>query len=338
MQRALDLAGLGKGRVSPNPMVGCVIVYQDRIIGEGWHGSFGGPHAEVNAINSVNHQEYLGDSTLYVNLEPCSHHGKTPPCADLIIASGIKRVVIANRDPNPLVAGKGMEKLRQHGIEVTENILKDRGLFLNRRFFTFYQKHRPYIILKWAQTIDGYLARPNFDSKWISNKYSRQLVHQMRAQEDAIMVGRNTAYRDDPALTVRDWFGKNPVRLVLDPRLVLPPGLKLFDGKVSTLCYNRIKSEVNSGLELINIKTPDFLMGILDDLYQRQINSILVEGGAKLLGSLLDQNIWDEARVFTSQQAFGEGIVAPKIAMVCQEERIIAGDSLKTYYHTDASY
>jgi diaminohydroxyphosphoribosylaminopyrimidine deaminase/5-amino-6-(5-phosphoribosylamino)uracil reductase len=332
MQRALDLAALGLGKVSPNPMVGCVLVYQDRIIGEGWHQQFGGPHAEVNAINSVLERDHLSDCTLYVNLEPCSHHGKTPPCADLIVASGIKKVIISNQDPNPKVAGQGISKLRQQGVEVLVGILEKAGTFLNRRFFTFHQKHRPYIILKWAQTRDGYMARTNLDSKWISNEYSRQLVHQYRASEDAIMVGRATAQLDNPALTTRQWEGENPTRIVLDPELVLSSDLNLFDGTVKTLCYNTRKNENGKGSEFVKVPKKDILQHIWQDLYRRQVQSVLVEGGAQLLSSIIEQGVWDEARIFTAPVRFDVGISAPVIPTSYRQSRMISGDQLNIYY------
>ena len=336
MQRALDLAAHGLGRVSPNPMVGCVLVYQDRIVGEGWHQRYGGPHAEVNAINSVEEKSLLTKCALYVNLEPCAHHGKTPPCADLIIASGIKKVIIANQDPNPLVAGQGIARMREQGIEVEVGILEEAGNFLNRRFFTFHKRHRPYIILKWAQTADGYMARINYDSKWISNENSRQLVHQYRASEDAIMVGRATAQHDNPELTVRKWQGTNPVRIVLDPGLALSRELKLFDGSVKTLCYNTVKNENGSGTELVKVSGSEILQDIWMDLGKRQVQSVLVEGGAKLLRSILDQDLWDEARVFTAPVQFEAGIKAPTMSTSITEQRMISGDQLNTYYNKHA--
>ena len=313
-------------------MVGCVLVYQDRIIGEGWHQQYGGPHAEVNAINSVVDTNHLSGCTLYVNLEPCSHHGKTPPCADLIIASGIKKVIIANQDPNPQVAGQGISKLRQHGIEVQVGILEEAANFLNRRFFTYHQRHRPYIILKWAQTSDGYMARMNLDSKWISSEFSRQLVHQYRASEDAIMVGRATAQHDNPALTTRQWEGKNPTRIVLDPDLVLSSDLKLFDGSVKTLCYNTMKNENGKGPEFVKVPHKEILQHIWQDLHQRQIQSLLVEGGAQLLSSIIEQDIWDEARIFTAPVKFDDGISAPEIPTSSLQSRMISGDQLNIYY------
>jgi len=295
MQRALDLAGLGIGKVSPNPMVGCVIVHRQKIVGEGWHQHYGGPHAEVNAIKSVDDPEVLASSTLFVNLEPCAHYGKTPPCTELIITSGIKKVVIANIDPNPMVAGKGVEQLRKSGIEVIEGVLRERGEFLNRRFFTGHRQHRPYIILKWAETADGFIARMDFDSKWISNECSRQLVHQYRTQEDAVLVGRNTAQYDNPELTVRHWEGRNPIRIVLDPNLVLSNKLKLFDGSVLTLCYNHVSNKDEDKLKYIKSPKRGLLEFIWDDLFKRNIQSVMVEGGGKLLNSLIKENYWDEA-------------------------------------------
>lgn len=337
MRRALDLAALGLGKVSPNPMVGCVIAFEGKIVGEGWHKKYGGSHAEVNAINAVKEKTILPKSTLYVNLEPCAHHGKTPPCVDLIIASGIKTVVVSNTDPNPLVAGKGIETLRAAGIEVIEHISEDLGCFLNRRFFTFYQKQRPYIILKWAQTKDGFVARSNFDSKWISNEQSRRLVHRYRASEDSIMVGANTAKYDNPELTVRLWQGDNPIRIVLDPSLRLSRDLKLFDGTVNTLCFNYIKEEQNEGFQLIKCPKDRFLDSVWDHLRERNVHSVLVEGGSKLLNSLISAEQWDEARVFTSNQEFGAGIEAPVLTVHPYEERSIAGDLLKTYFKINAS-
>jgi diaminohydroxyphosphoribosylaminopyrimidine deaminase/5-amino-6-(5-phosphoribosylamino)uracil reductase len=338
MQRALDLAGLGLGKVSPNPLVGGVVVYNGKIVGEGWHQRFGGPHAEVNAIESIDHPKALVGNTLFVNLEPCAHHGKTPPCTELIIKSGIKKVVIANTDPNPQVAGKGIEQLRESGIQVTEGVLGSEGEFLNRRFFCFHRYHRPYIILKWAETTNGFIAKADFDSKWISNEYSRQLVHQYRAQEDAVMVGRNTAHYDNPELTVRQWKGRNPIRIVLDPKLALDKGLKLFDGSVLTLCYNTLRDKEDANLEFIKAPKKRFIDFIWDDLYKRGIQSVMVEGGGKLLDSLIKENYWDEARVFTGSKEFGEGINAPVISTGHTEERIVSGDLLKTYYNPHASH
>ncbi len=231
MQRAIELAQLGIGAVSPNPRVGCLVVHDNKIIGEGWHQKFGEAHAEVNAINSVKDLSLLKESTIYVNLEPCSHEGKTPPCSDLLIKHQVKKVVIANTDTNPLVAGRGVEKLKKAGIAIMTGVLEKEGRELNRRFFTFMEKKRPYIILKWAQTSDGFIAQKNFESKWITNELSRQLVHRWRSEEDAVLVGTRTASHDNPSLTVRDWSGRNPTRIVIDRFLRLNDKLQLFDKK-----------------------------------------------------------------------------------------------------------
>ena len=231
MKRAMELAKNGSGQVSPNPLVGCVIVHDGRIIGEGWHKKYGGPHAEVHAIDSVEDKQVLRESTLYVNLEPCSHTGKTPPCADMIISHKLSKVIIANRDNNPLVAGRGIKKLRDAGIAVITDILSNEGQELNARFFTYMEKQRPRIILKWAETSDGFIARKNNDSKWISDEYSRQLVHKWRSEEDAVLVASGTAWHDNPSLSVRDWTGRDPVRIVIDRYLKLGPNQNLFNGK-----------------------------------------------------------------------------------------------------------
>jgi diaminohydroxyphosphoribosylaminopyrimidine deaminase/5-amino-6-(5-phosphoribosylamino)uracil reductase len=323
MQRALELASLGRGQVSPNPMVGCVIVHQGRIIGEGWHQRYGDGHAEVNAVESVADQSLLSQSTAYVTLEPCSHFGKTPPCADLLIRHRLRRVVICNLDSNPLVSGNGMAKLRQAGIEVSTGVLEEQGRALNSRFFTFMEKKRPYIILKWAETADGFIARSNYDSKGISNPLSRKLVHQWRAEEDAIMVGTRTALYDNPRLNVRDWSGKDPVRVVLDKQLQLAPTLHLFDQSQSTLCFNLIKGEEQGRVTYILLEEGrEVVSQVLDCLYQRKVQSLIVEGGGQLLQNFIDQQLWDEIRLFKSRQTFGEGIVAPRSgegnsAMIC---------------------
>src|SRR5690554_546144 len=235
MSRCIQLAKNGLGATYPNPLVGSVIVHKDRIIGEGWHQMAGQPHAEVNALKSVADQELLKEATIYVNLEPCSHYGKTPPCSDLIIIKGIKRVVIGSSDPNPEVAGRGIKKLRDADCEVILGVRKEECDDLNKRFFTFHNKKRPYIFLKWAQTPDGFIApekktRTTTNPVWITNEYSRQLVHKMRSEEMAILVGTNTVMEDNPSLTVREWAGKNPIRVVIDRTLKLPPNAAVFDG------------------------------------------------------------------------------------------------------------
>ena len=331
MQRAIDLARLGLGKVSPNPLVGCVIVYQDKILGEGWHQEYGSAHAEVNAIDNVADQSLLPQSTLYVNLEPCSHFGKTPPCVDLVIEKKIKRVVISSADPNPLVNGQGIKKLKENGVEVEIGILEREGIQLNHRFITFIKKNRPYIILKWAQTADGFMAKKNYDSKWISNDQSRQLVHKWRTQEDAVLVGTRTAQHDNPSLNVRNWTGRNPTRVVLDRFLRLSDKLNLFDGSQETLCYNVLKHEEHSKLFLIRVDENDFIQHVIHDLYHRNIQSLIIEGGSQTHQLFLGCGLWDEARVFNSSKTFGEGIKAPSIPGIIQQKVMINNDELVIY-------
>ncbi|SFG51626.1 diaminohydroxyphosphoribosylaminopyrimidine deaminase [Algoriphagus hitonicola] len=333
MQRALELAEWGRGCVSPNPLVGCVIVHQDKIIGEGHHQRYGESHAEVNAIASVENQELLTEATVYVTLEPCAHHGKTPPCANLLVEKKVRRVVIAATDSNPLVGGKGIEILRNAGIEVQTGVLEKAARWQNRRFFTQIEKKRPYIILKWAQTQDGFVARNDFSSKWISNSQSRQLVHKWRAEEDAILVGKNTAFYDNPTLNVRDWVGKNPLRLVIDRQLILPKELKLFDQAVPTICFNQKLNEIKANLEYKKLPFQSIVPEILADLQDRKIQSLIVEGGPFVLNQFLDAELWDEARVFISQNKFVEGIKAPSLNDSPDEQFTIESDQLAIYYY-----
>jgi len=329
MLRAWELAALGVGSVSPNPLVGSVIVHHGKIIGEGWHRKYGEAHAEVNAVASVTDKSLLKESTLYVTLEPCSHFGKTPPCADLLIQHQVKKVVIANVDTNPLVGGNGIKKLRAAGIDVVTGILDKKGRELNKRFFTFIEKQRPYIILKWAETADGFIARKNFDSKWISDEYSRQLVHKWRSEEDSILVGMRTAKQDNPELNVRDWSGRNPVRIVIDRFLKLNEKSHLFDGTQKSLCYNVLKHEELPNLSLIRIEEENFLSQLIQDLYKRKIQSVIVEGGSQTLSSFIEAKLWDEARIFVSRQTFHEGIEAPVIAGTVDSQQKIKNDWLK---------
>ena len=331
MRRALELAALGLGKVRPNPLVGCVVVHNNQIIGEGYHQVYGGAHAEVNAINQIKDQELLRSCTLIVNLEPCNHQGQTPPCTDLILKSGIKRVVIANQDPNPLVAGTGIEKLRREGVEVISGILEQEGAQLNKRFFCFHQKQRPYLILKWAQTQDNFIARADYDSKWISNEHSRLLVHRFRAEEHGIMVARGTVHHDNPSLTTRDWPGQNPLRIVLDPAKALSSDLKVFDDSAPTLCYNHVEDQVIANTQWIKIAKQGYIEGVMRDLFKRGCQSVLVEGGGMLLKTFIEMNLWDEARVFVAPKQFGNGIGAPVISQMPQEDYELMGDRLHIY-------
>ena len=335
MQRALELAERGRGSVSPNPLVGCVIVHDGKIIGEGWHRKYGEAHAEVNAVNNVEDQSLLAESTCYVTLEPCSHHGKTPPCCDMLIGHGVKRVVIAAVDTNPLVGGQGIARMKAAGVEVDCGLLEKEARALNGRFFTVMEKGRPYILLKWAQTADGFIARKNYDSKWISSPQSRQQVHVWRAQEDAIMVATNTAHYDNPRLNVRGVEGDDPVRVVIDRQLRLNADLNLFDGQQPTLCYNLHKNESHENLDYVKLEKADFLPQLFKDLKQRKIGSVLVEGGTQLLNDLIAKGLWDEARVFTGPARFEEGIAAPKLSLSPTERLNIAEDELNIYHNPE---
>lgn len=312
MLRALELATLGRGHVSPNPMVGCVIVHgpggEERIIGEGWHQRYGEAHAERAAILSVRSEDQplLPESTVYVTLEPCSHWGKQPPCADLLIENRVKRVICCNDDPNPLVAGQGFAKLRAAGIEVERGGLSEQGRDLNARFFTFFEKKRPYVILKWAETSDGFITGEGGQPMKISGDLAHRLVHRWRSEEDAIMVGTNTARTDNPRLNVRLVPGKSPTRIVIDKQLQLAQDLNLFDNSQPTLDYNFLKTETVGQTSYIQLH-PDkpFLLQLLDDLYQRRIQSVLVEGGTTLIKSFVEAGLWDEMRVFRSPMLLG---------------------------------
>ncbi len=319
MLRCLELAGLGTGSVAPNPMVGCVIVYNGKIIGEGFLKNHGGPHAEVNAINAVSDTSLLKESTLYVSLEPCAHYGLTPPCSNLIVEKQIPHVVIGTIDPFSEVAGKGIEKLKKAGIEVASGVLENQCRELNKRFFSYHEKKRPFIILKWAQTLDGYidLSRKPEDfgePTWITGDLALRLVHKIRSEESAILVGTNTAQKDNPSLTVRHWNGKNPLRLVTDKNLQLNKNLKLFDQTEKTVVFNSIKN-VN-GEKLVFVKldySVNIIPQILSELYKHNVLSVIVEGGRHLLQSFIELKLWDEAHIFIGNKFFGSGISAPEI-------------------------
>ena len=314
MQRALQLARLGAGIVSPNPMVGCVIVHKGTIIGEGWHQKYGEAHAEVNAVNSVLDKSIISQSEVYVTLEPCSHFGKTSPCADLLIKYQIKKVYVCNHDPNTLVGGKGIKKLRQAGIEVEIGLLENEGRELNKRFFTFIEKNRPFIILKWAESADGFIAKLNYEAVQISNLLSRRFVHKMRSQEDAIMVGTNTARHDNPKLNTRFWTGKNAVRVVIDKQLSLPETLNLFDNSQDTICFNySVDKQIGNNIFIKIPKNISLEKFIIEELYQRKIQSVIIEGGTILLQSFINLELYDEAVILKTNFFIGKGITAPKI-------------------------
>jgi len=321
MYRCLQLALNGKGFVSPNPMVGAVVVHNNKIIGEGFHRQYGKAHAEVNAIACVKDKSLLKESTIYVSLEPCAHHGKTPPCAQLIIDSQIPRVVIACLDPYPAVSGRGVEMMRKAGIEVFIGILEQEALALNKEFFTTQTKNRPYIYLKWAQTKNGFIDKERCENEApkptpISNDFSKMLVHEKRSRVSAIMVGTNTAIKDNPSLTTRGWYGKNPVRVILDRQGRIPANYNIYDGTVDTIIFT--EKEVHSTIKNITYTQVHFnenlLYTVFEILKKRKINSILVEGGRELLQNIIDKRLWDEAFIEVSDIAFDDGVNAPVIA------------------------
>lgn len=316
MRRCIQLARKGKLNTAPNPMVGAVIVCDDKIIGEGYHVICGENHAEVNAIRSVEDESLLKRSTIYVSLEPCSHYGKTPPCADLIIEKGIPRVVIGCKDPFIKVSGRGIEKLRKAGIEVETGILEEECKELISHFIISNTLHRPYIILKWAESADGYLDinRSGGTPAILSTKLTAMLVHKKRAEADAIMVGTQTALLDNPSLNVRFWSGKNPTRIVLDRRLVLDKTLNLFNRQTQTLIYTTKKHPDSKNIEYITLdEVPCLLPQIMDDLHKRRVQTLLVEGGSKLLQTFINSEMWDEIFVERSQKKLYSGVKAPEI-------------------------
>ena len=324
IKRCIEIAKNGLGTTAPNPMVGCVIVYNSKIIGEGYTSAYGGNHAEVNAINSVKDKSLLKKSTLYVTLEPCSHFGKTPPCSDLIIKHQIANVVIGTIDTHSKVAGKGIEKLKNVGCNVTVGVLDDECKVHHKRFFTFHNKQRPYIILKWAETKDGFIAPKQKNEQqpvWITNELSRQLVHKWRAEEQAILVGTQTVIADNPSLTVRDWTGENPIRIVIDRNLKLPKDYNVYNSEAETIVISKDNIDFNKPIA----------QQICNVLFQNNINSVIIEGGAKTLQTFIDENIWDEARVFIGSPEFKEGINAPKLNGKLIQEQLIAEDQLKIY-------
>lgn len=340
IKRALQIGKNGLGTTRPNPMVGATIVYNNKIIGEGFTSPFGKSHAEVNAIAAVADKTLLKNSTLYVTLEPCCHHGKTPPCTDLIIQHQIPRVVIGCIDDNPEVAGKGIAKLKANGCDVIVGVLETECKRHHQRFLTYQTNKRPYIILKWAETIDGFIAprtKPIKAPVWITNTYSRQLVHKWRAEEQAILVGTNTVTQDNPSLTVRDWNGKNPTRVILDKALKLHHNYAVFNTEADTIIIasdleNKNKENTKKNIEFIDwSKTNCIAQQISDVLFKHKINSVIIEGGAKTLQTFIDENMWNEARVFTGNTVFKDGIKAPELKGQLISEQAIAKDILKTY-------
>jgi diaminohydroxyphosphoribosylaminopyrimidine deaminase/5-amino-6-(5-phosphoribosylamino)uracil reductase len=340
MLRSIQIAKNGLGTTAPNPMVGAVIVYNDKIIGEGYTSAYGGAHAEVNAINSVKDISLLKSATLYVTLEPCSHFGKTPPCADLIVKMGIPKVVIGLKDPHEKVAGNGIKKLEQAGCSVQVGILKKECEEHHKRFLTYYTKKRPFIILKWAETADGFIApEPTLrDEKkkpyWITNTRSRQLVHKWRSEEPGVLVGTNTVLVDNPQLNLRDWTGKPPTRIIIDRTLKIPIDFHVFDGKQRTIICTEVE-DASQYVDHITYKILNFETSLPQQLssllYEEQIQSVIIEGGSKTIESFIDNNLWDEARIFKGTSTLKKGIKAPWIKGVIKEQVQISTDQLTIF-------
>lgn len=336
MRRCFELARKGLGFTRTNPLVGSVIVHHGRIIGEGYHHAFGGPHAEVLAIGSVEDPSLLSESTLYCSLEPCSHQGKTPPCAELIVQKGIPRVVVANMDPFPSVNGRGIARLREAGVEVRIGCLEEEGRFLNRRFFTFVEKRRPFVVLKWAQTRDGFIdperapgdpVGPN----WITDEVCRTLVHKWRSEEAAILAGTNTIIADDPGLNVRRWKGEQPLRVSIDRSGRIPDSARILDGTQATLIFTGPGVHIGGKTRSIPLAADVGLGAVLEALFEQKIISLFVEGGAGILRSFIREGLWDEARVFTASFDYGGGVEAPDPACQPEEETTLHFANLKLY-------
>jgi diaminohydroxyphosphoribosylaminopyrimidine deaminase/5-amino-6-(5-phosphoribosylamino)uracil reductase len=356
MSRCIELAKNGLGTTYPNPLVGSVLVYNNLIIGEGWHYKAGKAHAEVHAITNsktntnalkilqttaiTSHQQLLKKATLYVSLEPCSHSGKTPPCADLIITIGIKNVIIGCVDPNPKVAGKGILRLQNAGCKVTQGVLEEQCKALNKRFFTFQNKKRPYVFLKWAQTTDGYIAPITKDKKeplWISNIYSRQQVHKLRAQEQGIVIGTTTALADNPSLTTRQWAGTSPTRLVIDKNLKIPKIAAIFNDKAPTIVITQVRQETTQNTPIIYeyiTFEKNLALQICAIAHKHNLQSIIIEGGAKTLQTFIDENIWDQAIVYTGKMSLENGIKAPIFNTELHTQKSIKDTSLCIYKNT----
>jgi diaminohydroxyphosphoribosylaminopyrimidine deaminase/5-amino-6-(5-phosphoribosylamino)uracil reductase len=335
MSRCIQLARLGGGYVAPNPMVGAVLVYENKIIGEGYHKKYGEAHAEVNCINSVlpENKILIEKSIIFVSLEPCNHFGKTPPCSDLIIRNNIKKVVVGCKDSYAEVSGRGIQKLQEAGVEVVVGVLENECRDLNKRFFCFHEKRRPYIILKWAQSTNGKIGALNDERILISNDYSNRLVHKWRSEEAGILIGTATAQKDNPSLTTRSWTGKNPVRIIIDNQLKLSSKLNVFDHQETTIIYNKLKNAIEGNLQFIKLDNDDFLEQLLHSVYKMNIQSILVEGGSKTLQSFIDADLWDEARIITNEQMIIEnGIAAPQMkGFHCTQQEKYFSDRIGYY-------
>jgi diaminohydroxyphosphoribosylaminopyrimidine deaminase/5-amino-6-(5-phosphoribosylamino)uracil reductase len=331
--RCIELAKNGFGTTYPNPMVGSVIVYNGQIIGEGWHKKSGEPHAEVNAIRSVKDKSLLKKATIYVSLEPCSYYGKTPPCCNLIIENKIPNVVIGTIDTNIKVAGNGIKRLKEAGTNVIVGVLEEECYELNQRFFTFHEKKRPYIILKWAQTQDGFIAPSEKKEQkpvWITNSNSRQLVHKWRSEEQAILVGTQTVIDDNPQLNTRDWNGNHPIRIVIDPNNRIPETAHVFDNQTKTIVFSKKEttlSSENTIFEILDFQQ-NIAQKIVERLYQYQIQSVIIEGGAQILQTFIEANLWDEARVFIGNSLFENGIKAPALDTSSSKKEKIGTDEL----------
>lgn len=336
MGRCLELAEQGLGFVAPNPMVGCLLEYQGQIVAEGFHRRYGSEHAEVDALKGVEDPKILAQGTLYVSLEPCSHFGKTPPCAEFLVRKGIRKVVVATLDPNPKVSGEGVAYLKNNGVEVEVGMLSTEAKELNKRFFTFHENARPYVILKWAETADGFIAKEDYTSKWISSEASRKLVHRWRAEESAVLVGTHTVIHDNPSLTARGESNvdgsRDPIRIVIDRSLKIPTSFSIFDERAKTILYNEIENYDYPPATLVKIDfSRDIIPQILSDLHSRKVLSVIVEGGAATLSSFLAVDTWDEARVFVGRQNFSKGIKAPKLSIKPNCEKTIDVDTLRTF-------
>jgi len=335
ISRCLELASLGLGKIEPGALVGSVIVHKGKIISEGYYEKNGGNHAEINALNAIKDKSLLSDSSLYVSLEPCNHFGKTPPCTEAIIESGIKEVIICNLDSNPKVAGNGVKRLQEADIEVRYGILKQEGEYINRRFLHFHNFKKPYIILKWAESKDGYFAPNELIQKWITSEESKTLTHKWRTEEMAILVGRKTVQIDNPRLTARLWKGRHPLRLFIDRNLEISSMAHIYNNEASTWVFNSKKNESSDHLKFIKLDfTKEILSQIISELYRQEIQSLIVEGGVQTIESFISADLWDEARIISGSEKWEDGRKAPQINGKLLSEDNIASDTLKVILNT----